>query len=200
MTDRSHYEQALAECSDHQGAIALLKQHRLYLEMIPSMRRPSESVITIPLPLIRVRQPAGGNALVPLSCDSAILMCDPEWKIKTGIEIFIFIHRAEEDYSDLLSRWRQVQIQLSQGYEWVMPDRHRHVLSEGSNEARPLFVLFPETPDRIRRGLQGAYLPFITRAIADTIADTAEDEPINDAQNSFSFLASEEGSKPDELA
>jgi hypothetical protein len=47
---QSDYEASLAEYSNHEAAIALLKKHRPYLEMIPSMRRPDESVITIPLP------------------------------------------------------------------------------------------------------------------------------------------------------
>lgn len=98
---------------------------------------------------------------IRLPCDIAILMCDPEWKIKTGVEIFVFIHRPQEDFSDLLNRWRQTQIFLDKNYEWLMPPRHQHILSEGADQTRPLFVLFPETPDRIRRGLRGAYLPYV---------------------------------------
>lgn len=166
---QAHYEELLAECSGYAGAIALLKKFRPYLEMIPSMRRPSESVITIPLPLIRIRNAASGSAagaeVVRLPCDVAVLMCDPEWKIKTGVEIFVFIHRQQEDFSELLSRWRQTQIWLGKSYEWVMPDRHQHLLSEGSDKTHPLFVLFPETPDRIRRGLRGAALPFVTQIV-----------------------------------
>lgn len=172
------YEELLAEYSDHMGAIALLREFRPYLEMIPSMRRPSESVITIPLPNIRVREGvsaagAGLSAiapreLVPLPCDIAIMMCDPEWKIKTGVEIFIFIHRPGEDFSDLLRRWRQTQILLDKEYEWLMPDRYRHILSEGAEATHPLFVVFPETPDRICKGLQGASLPYIVRSVEDS--------------------------------
>ena len=187
---KSHYEEILADCSDHLGAIALLKQYRSYLEMIPSMRRPSESVITIPLPLIRVRQvPSSGvgistGEMIRLPCDVAILMCDPEWKIKTGAEIFVFIHRPDEDFSDLLSRWRQTQMHLDKGYEWIMPDRHRHILSEGSDEVHPLFVLFAETPERIQRGLRGASLPFIVQMAPDN-----EDNPfgLTDALSSEIF-------------
>jgi hypothetical protein len=170
-----YYEEVLAECSDQAGAIGLLKQYRPYLEKIPSMRRPHESIITIPLPLVRIRgnvSPAvsgisnavSGEA-VRLPCDVAVLMCDPEWKIKTGIEIFIFIHQPDEDFSHFLGRWRQTQIYLDKGYEWFMPKRYQHILSEGAEETRPLFVTFPDTPDRIRRGLRGAYLPFVTRSV-----------------------------------
>lgn len=179
---RSHYEESLAEYSDHLGAIALLKQFRPYLEMIPSMRRPSESVIAIPLPLIRVRGSAasisGGTGAttgeaICLPCDVAVLMCDPEWKIKTGVEIFVFIYRPHEDFSDLLGRWRQTQILLDKGYEWLMPPRYQHILSEGADETHPLFVVFPDTPERIKRGLRGAYLPFVTQ----TVSSLEDDEP-----------------------
>lgn len=169
---QSDYEASLAEYSNHEAAIALLKKYRPYLEMIPSMRRPDESVITIPLPIVRIRnpQPPGHNTTsgltslqgaVCLPCDVAILMCDPEWKIKMGVEILVFIHRPHEDFSDLLSRWRQTQVLLDKDYEWLMPTRYQHVLSEGDNRIYPLFVVFPETPQRIQRGLLGASLPFI---------------------------------------
>lgn len=172
---QSDYEASLAEYSNHEGAIALLKQHRPYLEMIPSMRRPDESLITIPLPIARIRHPkppAGQNPIsftppdeaVCLPCDVAILMCDPEWKIKMGVEIFVFIHRPYEDFSDLLMRWRQTQVLLHKDYEWLMPPRYQHILSEGSDRIYPLFVVFPETPERIQRGLLGGCLPFVMQA------------------------------------
>ncbi len=170
---QAQYEELLAECSDHSGAIELLKHHRPYLELIPSMRRSSESVIPIPLPLARIRSSNlavdsssnfSGEA-VQLPCDLAILMCDPEWKIKAGVEILVFIHHPQEDFSNLLTRWRQVQILLDRGYEWLMPDRYDHLLSDGSDEIHPLFVLFPETPERIRRGLRGAVLPFVVQTV-----------------------------------
>jgi hypothetical protein len=168
---QAYYEELLAEYSDHVGAIALLKEFRPYLEMIPSMRRPEESVITVPLPLVRIRavkSPTGlGEAgeVLRLPCEVAILMCDPEWKIKTGGDIVVFIHRPQEDFSDLLGRWRQTQICLNRGYEWLMPDQYQHILSEAAEETHPLFVVFPETPERIKRGLRGAGLPFVTQVI-----------------------------------
>ncbi len=166
------YEEVLAECSDYRGTLALLKQYRPYLELIPSMRRPQESVLTIPLPLIRLRSSGQTSSaidsmgsMIRLPADLAILMCDPEWKIKTGVEIFVFIHRPQEDFSDLLERWRQTQICLSQGYEWVMPKRQQHLFAEGADETHPLFVLFPETSERIRRGLRGTGLPFVVQTV-----------------------------------
>ncbi|WP_088894408.1 hypothetical protein [Leptolyngbya ohadii] len=169
---QAQYEELLAEYSDRRGAIELLKLHRPYLEMIPSMRRPDESVMTLPLPLIRIRkEPTTADTItasrqaVQLPCDLAILMCDPEWRIKTGGEIIVFIHRPNEDFSDLLSRWRRTQILLDTGYEWVMAEQDAHLHSEGSDENYPLFALFPETPDRIRRGLRGANLPYIVQTV-----------------------------------
>lgn len=169
---QSDYEALLAEYSEAGSAIALLKQYRQYLEMLPSMRRASESLITIPLPIVRLRYPVNQTVqtnlnvapgqVVSLPCDLAFLMCDPEWKVKTGAELLIFIHRPKEDFSGLLSRWRQTQILLDQeGYEWLMPHHLKHIYSDKAEDIYPLFVLFPDTPERIKRGLQGAYLPFV---------------------------------------
>jgi len=166
---QSDYEELLAEYSNNLSAIALLKQHRPYLEMLPSLRRPEESAIAIPLPIVHLRHttlPSGGSmtarAATCLPCDVAILICDPEWKIKTGVEILVFIHRPQEDFSNLLGRWRQTQVLLDKEYEWLMPKRYQYVISEGNSTIYPLFVLFSETPARIQRGLEGATLPFVT--------------------------------------
>ena len=173
---QSDYETLLAEYSNREAAIALLKKYRPYLEKIPSMRRPDESVITLPLPLVRVRysKPLGRESstniatlqeTVCLPCDVAILMCDPEWKIKMGVEILIFIYRPHEDFSNLLMRWRQTQVLLAQEYEWLMPPCYQHILSDGVDHIYPLFVVFPETPQRIQRGLLGATLPFVIESL-----------------------------------
>jgi hypothetical protein len=161
---QSYYEISLAEYSDRSAAVALLKQHRPYLEMIPSLRRPDESLVTIPLPIIRIRKTETNLPLSTcLPCDLAILMCDPEWKIKTGVEILVFIHRPDEDFSDLLKRWRQTQVWLDKDYEWLMPPRHSHILTEGVNSIYPLFVVFSETSERIKRGLVGSDIPFVVQ-------------------------------------
>ncbi len=176
---REHYEELLAEYSNASAAIALLKRYRPYLELLPSMRRPDDSLITIPLPIVRARNHAshatgqgsvgfGGSEARCLTCDIAMLMCDPEWKIKTGVEIFVFIHRPDEDFSDLLGRWRQTQVCLSQGYEWDLPHRYRHILNEGAENIYPLFVVFDHTPERIKRGLKGAFLPFVVQVLNTT--------------------------------
>ncbi len=169
----SNYEQLLCEYSDRLGAISLLKQHRSYLEMIPSLRRPEDSLITIPLPVVKVRQPQrltescftspNIQEAIQLPCDLAIIMCDPEWKIKLGSEIIIFIHRPHEDFSHLLSRWRQTQIHLDKDYEWLMPPKYSHMFSEGADKIHPLFVVFNNTLERIKKGLQGACLPYIVQ-------------------------------------
>lgn len=166
---RSDYETLLAEYSNTEGAIALLKQYRPYMEMIPSLRRPKESIVSIPLPVIRIRScraketgstktPAHETLLLP--CDLAFVTCDPEWKIKMGVEIIVFIHRPDEDFSDLLGRWRQTQVYLDGDYEWLGSFQEQHMFSEGGEKIYPLFVLFEKTPERIKRGFIGACLPF----------------------------------------
>ncbi|MTJ13720.1 hypothetical protein FJR11_14200 [Anabaena sp. UHCC 0187] len=183
---KSLYEASLADYSNHISAIALLKQHRPYLEMIPSLRRPSESVITIPLPIVRIRDlETKTSQTTSLPCDIAIIMCDPEWKIKTGAEILVFIHRPHEDFSDVLGRWRKSQVLLDREYEWIMHPRHSHILSEGANTIYPLFVVFHQTSERIQRGLVGADLPFIIQAPTTVIEEAAIE--------SFSSLESESG-------
>jgi hypothetical protein len=171
---QADYEILLSEYSNRAGAIALLKRHRPYLEMIPSMRRATESLISIPLPLIRIRDKTNSTKsgagtivteqVIELPCDLALLMCDPEWKIKIGVEILIFIHRPLEEFSDLLSRWRKSQILLHKEYEWLMPASEEHMFSEPPEHIHPLFVVFEETPERIKRGLIGASLPFIVES------------------------------------
>jgi hypothetical protein len=170
---KSDYEMLLAEYSNRNSVIPLLKQHRPYLEMIPSMRRAVESIITLPLPVARIRhaKPTHNHGVmsanlteaIALPCDIAILMCDPEWKIKLGVEIMIFIHHPDEDLSNLLSRWRQTQVLLDGDYEWLMAHCDEHMLSEGGAQTYPLFVLFENTTERIKKGLQGACLPFVVQ-------------------------------------
>ncbi|MCF4967551.1 MULTISPECIES: hypothetical protein [Nostocales] len=174
---KSYYEASLAEYSNHLAAIALLKQYRPYLEMLPSLRRPHESLISIPLPIVRLRNiQSATTQAIHLPCDVAILMCDPEWKVKTGAEILLFIHRPDEDFSDLLGRWRQTQVFLDQDYEWLMPYRHSHIFSEGANSIYPLFILFNETSERIQRGLIGAELPFVIQTPTLQLSDENQDE------------------------
>jgi hypothetical protein len=176
---KSDYEEILAKYSNHIDAVELLKQYRPYLEMIPSIRRSEESLITMPLPVVKLRKISLGQAsqfspinttskTILLPCDLAYLMCDPEWKIKMGGEIIIFIHRPEEDLSDLLARWRQTQVLLDHDYEWVMPQYYQHIICESAEDLHPLFVLFDRTSEHIKKGLIGAHLPFTIAPIHHT--------------------------------
>ncbi|MGG6264432.1 hypothetical protein ACQ4M3_16805 [Leptolyngbya sp. AN03gr2] len=174
------YEELLATYSHPIEAIELLKCHRVYLELIPSMRRVEESIITIPLPIVRIRHttPTANATNVTtvesqlLPCELAILMCDPEWKIKTGKEIFVFIHRPNEDFSELLGRWRRTQLMLGKDYEWVLPSRYQHFLNDGADKIYPLFVVFEDTPERIKRGLSGSHLPFAIQGKTEVLEET----------------------------
>jgi len=179
VVKKSDYEALLAEYSNSRATIALLKQYRLYLEMVPSLRRPEDSLITIPLPIIRLREKGHESGkTVPVPCDIGIFMCDPEWKVKTGVEIFVFIYRPQEDFSDILSRWRETQVLLDKEYEWVMPQGYKHIYSQDAEEIYPLFVLFSETPERIKRGLMGANLPFVIQPTYDSIEVEVEQSNI----------------------
>lgn len=186
---KSDYETFLAEYTTRSGAIALLKQHRPYLEVLPSIRRPEQSLVTIPLPVVRIRRSDldHSNPLlvktpriaVSIPCDLGILMCDPEWQIKMGTEIIVFIHRPEEDFSDLINRWRQTQVYLDQDYEWLMPPNQQHIFSEAAEEIKPLFVVFEGTKDRIKQGLGGAGFPFVVQSLNCSIESNLESEAVD---------------------
>jgi hypothetical protein len=151
------YETLLAEYSNHEMAMLLLQQHRPYMEMVPSIRRSRESILTLPLPTAKIR----GSSSVVLPCDLAYLLCDPEWKIKVGGEIIVLIQRPDELFSELLGRWRQTQVILDCDYEWHRPNYYRQMMTEGGDRLYPLFVLHPDSDQRLARGLAGAHLPFV---------------------------------------
>ena len=173
------YETLLASCCHYDGVLSVLTQHRPYFESLPSIRRLQESMVIIPLPNVRSREISEINGQVdtryrirPLQCDLALMVCDPEWKIKTGIEIVLFIQRPYADPTDLIKRRRQTQVELGQGVEWLMPRKYRHLLAEGTVEPHPLFVVFTTDDDtatcrseRIIHGLVGSKLPVATQAI-----------------------------------
>jgi len=134
--------------------------------MVPSLRRPQDSVITIPLPIVKIRHfrseeslASTNTLIVQLPCDLAILMCDPEWKVKLGVEILIFIYHGEEEFSQLLGRWRKTQIYLEKEYEWLMPFGEEHIFSDKAERILPLFIVFQHTPEHIKKGLINAGLP-----------------------------------------
>jgi hypothetical protein len=190
---KHHYESWLAEYSNASSTLALLREHRPYMEKIPSLRRLDESLIVVPFPLVRLRGgisqkglngiEVGSGETICLPSEIGIVMCDPDWKIKTGIEIFLFVHRPQEDFSELFMRWRQTQFLLDKGYEWVMPYRYRHMFCEGSERVFPLFVLFEETPDRIKRGLIGAGLPFVIQT-DEVVAEPEAEESVSTESSS----------------
>ncbi len=165
------YETLLCAYSNQLEAINLLKQYRPYFELIPSLRRPTDSLITMPLPVVKISNQKDNDRNFQLMCDVALLMCDPEWKIKTGKEIFIFIHRPEEEFSALLNRWRQVEVMLGNEYSWLLPWKHHQIMNERGEYLYPLFVTCSYTPERIKRGLTGASLPTVA-------IDAAEDETL----------------------
>lgn len=179
--ERFAYEELLANCCHYDGILSILTQHRPYFEALPSIRRLQESMVIIPLPNVRSREVSevGGqidtrDRIRLLPCDITLMICDPEWKIKTGIEIVLFIQRPREDFSDLLRRWRQTQIELGQGVEWLMPKKYKHLLAEGAIEPHPLFVVsMPDEGERCDRavrtirGLTGAGLPVAIHQIRD---------------------------------
>jgi hypothetical protein len=181
---KKDYEALLAEYTDPIATPQLLKHYRPYLEMVPSMRRPQDSLISLPLPLAKIRRdvnPVHGYAqskIIQLPCDIAILMCDPEWQVKLSMELCIYIYRPDEDFSDILRRWRRTQVLLSHIYEWVMPRQYQDLFSEGEGNLYPLFVLFEGTPQRIIRGLKGANLPYIVCAPSPELREADEEDSL----------------------
>ena len=222
---QQNYEILLADYSSPGKAIELLREHRPYLEMLPSMRRPLESILAIALPLVRVdTQLLSSSALsvirdrqrnrwaedetatalaqglegeqkrlpVQLPCDLALLMCDPEWQVKTGVEIFVIIHRPDEGFYGLLSRWRQTQVLLDREYEWIMPAQYRHVISESAERRYPLFLITPESGEHIQRGLQGAKLPYVMVPAFGDVLDPANEQERSNAVSSSAVSPEED--------
>ena len=95
-----------------------------------------------------------------------------------GMEIIVLIHRPEEDFSDLIDRWRKTQVYLDRDYEWLMPPNEQHMISEAAEEINPLFVLFEGTSDRIKQGLAGAGFPYIVQCLNSAVkeAEAAESQ------------------------
>lgn len=178
------YDSLLSHYSNPIEAIALLREYRPYFELIPSLRRPIDSLISIPLPVVEFTSPDLTRRHIQMQCDLALIMCDPDWKVKTGQEIFVFIHRPNEDYSALLQRWRQVEVALGEEYYWLLPWKHRSIISDRGEYHYPLFVTLDYSPSRITKGLEGASLPYVkgTIPVSDLPPDTEEnqEDPICD--------------------
>ena len=160
-THQEQYDCLLSHYSHPQAALRMLRLYRSYFELVPSLRRPDESLISVPLPVVKMALPNGNYHHTQLQCDLALIMCDPDWKVKTEKEIFVFIHRPHEDFSTMLQRWRQVEVILGEEYYWLLPWKHRNFMGDKGESHFPLFVTLDYTPKRIKRGLEGASLPFI---------------------------------------
>ncbi|NJK34347.1 MAG: hypothetical protein HC919_04995 [Oscillatoriales cyanobacterium SM2_2_1] len=179
ITHQHQYDTLLCHYSNPSEATLLLRQYRPYFELIPSLRRPSESLISVPMPVIKLASSRDHQNHIQLSCDLAVLMCDPDWKVKTGREIFLFIHRPGEDFSTMLQRWRQVEMVLGDEYYWLLPWRYRDLLGDKGEFHYPLFVTLDYTPERIKRGLDGASLPFVEAEVPDL--DTPASLPVSES-------------------
>jgi len=175
-THQLQYDTLLSHYSDPLQAIALLREYRPYFELIPSLRRPSESLISIPLPVVQLTSANLTQTHKQMQCDLALIMCDPDWKVKTGQEIFVFIHRPNEDYSSLLQRWRQVEVTLGEEYYWLLPWKHRSIISDRGEYHYPLFVTLDYSPDRITKGLEGASLPHVKTSLPAIEPDIEENQ------------------------
>ena len=71
-------------------------------------------------------------------------------------------------------RWRHTQILVDGGYEWLLPQKYDHLVNDGTDKRHPLFVVFPETPGHILRGLRGAGLPTVVLPLEAERADLEE--------------------------
>lgn len=94
-THQIQYDTLLSHYSNPLESLTLLRQYRPYFELIPSLRRPIDSLISIPFPVVQITSSHLNQNHVRLECDLALIMCDPDWKVKTGKEIFVFIHRPD---------------------------------------------------------------------------------------------------------
>jgi hypothetical protein len=109
--------------------------------------------------------------------------CPVTWLIYsvTQSEIIVLIQRPDEHFSELLGRWRQTQVLLDCDYEWNRPHFYRQIMTEGGDRLYPLFVLYPDSDERIVRGLTGAHLPFVianlsvVNGVMSECAETAEE-------------------------
>ncbi|AZB72270.1 hypothetical protein [Synechococcus elongatus] len=169
MSGPETVDRCLAACCDRAISVALLQQHRPYWELLPSLRRPAESLLPLPLPLVRRRERLVSDRgvetvvqLTPVPCELVFLLCDPEWKVKVGPDICLLIHRPEESFNDLLDRWRKTQICLSQPYEWHLEETQKQFQAEAGEAVLPLFLLQPDGPELIRKALTTVGLPWVT--------------------------------------
>jgi hypothetical protein len=70
--EKEDYEELLSIYSSTLDAIELLRLHRPYLELMPSMRRSEESLITMPLPIDREAQEISTDGWGSIWCNKYI--------------------------------------------------------------------------------------------------------------------------------
>jgi hypothetical protein len=75
---------------------------------------------------------------------------------------------------------------LNKDYEWVMPYHYQHIYPQPPEGIFPLFVLFPNSPERIKKGLMGARLPYVVASDVLDI-DLLNDHEIASLTDNFPF-------------
>jgi len=99
-------------------------------------------------------------------------MCDPEWKIKTGVEIFCLHSSSPRRLFGLLGRWHKPSF-ARQRLRVANAPRYKHILSEGLTPSI-LCSLSLKRPEQIKQGLHGAYLPFVTQILNLEVEETTQ--------------------------
>ena len=77
FVQKSSYENAIARYCDTPDTLELLRQYRPYLEAIPSLRRPDDSLILLPFPLVRLRESLSQRGLSGLDIRAGETVCLP---------------------------------------------------------------------------------------------------------------------------
>jgi hypothetical protein len=54
-----------------------------------------------------------------------------------------------------------VEVALGEEYYWLLPWKHRSIISDRGEYHYPLFVTLDYSPARINKGLEGASLPHV---------------------------------------
>jgi hypothetical protein len=71
-----------------------------------------------------------------------------------------------------------VEVTLGEEYYWLLPWKHRNIISDRGEYHYPLFVTLDYSPARIAKGLDGASLPHVKAVmpIIDVPPDLEESE------------------------
>ena len=57
------------------------------------------------------------------------------------------------------------------GKAWFVSHSSAYRYSEGAETIHPLFVVFDQTPERIKKGLKGACLPMVVQSYRPALID-----------------------------